>query len=173
MGKAELQQPTNTGDTVHDYSSPACWMHEVDPGYLRYWSREEVLVFLKSLLEQERGGTKAFANIGQAANLKIADLILGSELDQGEICVLLQKEIAMRGGAVAVPRKRLTNEHRTKCSLEHAIAFATANQTELVQAIEHAVPNIFDAELSSHLNRMLQLHRKQLERLKTLFHIEA
>jgi hypothetical protein len=87
--------------------------------------------------------------------------------------VLLQKEIAMRGGAVAVPRKRLTNEHRTKCSLEHAIAFATANQTELVQAIEHAVPNIFDAELSSHLKRMLQLHRKQLERLKTLFHIEA
>jgi hypothetical protein len=169
MGNTELQQPTNLGDTVHDYSSPACWMHEVDPGYLGYWSREEVLVFLKSLLEQERGGTKAFANIGQAANLQIADLILGSELDQGEICVLLQKEIAMRGGAVAVPRKRLTNEHRTKCSLEHAIASATANQTELVQAIEQAVSNIFDAELSSHLNRMLHLHRKQLVRIKTLF----
>ena len=41
-------------------------MHEVNPGYLRYWPSEEVLVFLKSLLEQERGGTKAFANIGQA-----------------------------------------------------------------------------------------------------------
>lgn len=143
-------------------------MHEVDPGYLGYWSRQEVLVFLKSLLEQERGGTKAFANIGQAANLKIADLILGSELDQGEICVLLQNEIAMRGAAVAVPRKRPANEHRTKCSLEHAIASATANQAELVQTIEQAVPNIFDPELNSHLTKMLQLHRKQVEQLKTL-----
>lgn len=89
-------------------------MHEVDPGYLGYWSGEEVLVFLKSLLEQERGGTKAFANIGQAANLKIVD------------------------------------------------------QAKLVQAIEQAVPNIFDAELNSHLIRMLQLHRKQIEQLKTL-----
>ena len=52
MGKAELQRPTNFDDTVRDYSSPTCWMREVDPGYFGYWSSEEVLVFLKSLLEQ-------------------------------------------------------------------------------------------------------------------------
>ena len=74
----------------------------------------------------------------------------------------------MRGAAVAVPRKRLTNEHRTKCSLERTIASATANQAELVQAIEQAIPNIFDPELNSHLIRMLQLHRKQIEQLKTI-----
>jgi hypothetical protein len=66
-------------------------MHEVDPGYFGYWSKEEVAVFLTTLLERERIGTRAFADIGHAADLRIADLILESELDQGSICVLLQQ----------------------------------------------------------------------------------
>ena len=69
-------------------------MHEVDPSYLGYWSKDEIVAFLKSLLERERIGTRAFADIGNAANLRIADLILESELDQGSICIQLQKEIA-------------------------------------------------------------------------------
>ena len=72
-------------------------MHEVDPGYLGYWSQREVLVFLKSLLERERIGTRAFADIGKAADLHTADLILDSELAQGSICVQLRETIATRG----------------------------------------------------------------------------
>ena len=53
-------------------------MHEVDPGYFGYWSKEEVAVFLNTLLERERIGTRAFADIGHAADLRIADLILSS-----------------------------------------------------------------------------------------------
>ena len=143
-------------------------MHEVDPSYLGYWSKEEIVAFLKSLLAQERIGTRAFADIGQAANLRIADLILESELDQGSICILLQKEIAKRGAAVTAPRKRPTNERRLKLSLEQAVASAKSNQTALVQTIEEAVLNIFDSELNSHLMKILQLHRKQIEQLKTL-----
>lgn len=93
-------------------------MHEVDPGYFGYWSREEEVVFLKSLLGRERFGTRAFADIGRAADLRIADLILESELDQGSICILLQREIAKRGAAVAAPRKRSADEPCVKLSLE-------------------------------------------------------
>ena len=143
-------------------------MHEVDPSYLGYWSKEEIIAFLKSLLERERIGTKAFADIGHAADLRIADLILESELDQGSICILLQKELAKRGAAVTAPHKRPTDEPRVKLSLEQAVASARSNQTELIQTIEEAVLNIFDSELNSHLMKMLQLHRKQIEQLKTL-----
>ena len=143
-------------------------MHEVDPSYLGYWSKAEIVAFLKSLLERERIGTKAFADIGDAADLRIADLILESELDQGSICVLLQRDIAMRGAPVATPHKRPTNERRVKCSLEQAIASARSNQAELVRTIEESVLNIFDSELNSHLMKALQLHRKQLEQLETL-----
>jgi hypothetical protein len=38
----------------------------------------------------------------------------------------------------------------------------------LIHTIEEAVLNIFDSELNSHLRKMLQLHRKQVEQLKLL-----
>ena len=152
MHKAQpLQQ---TLDTVREYSSSPCWMHEVDPAYLGYWSREEIVAFLKSLLERERIGTRAFADIGQAGDLRIADLILEFELDQGSICMLLQSEIAKRGVAVIAPHKRSANERRVKVCLEQVVASARSNQTALAQTIEQAVLNIFDfrVELSSHEN---------------------
>jgi hypothetical protein len=155
-------------DTVRECSSSPCWMHEVDPGYFGYWSKEEVAVFLTTLLERERIGTRAFADIGHAADLRIADLILESELDQGSICVLLQREIAKRGATVAAPRKRPTNEPCARLNLEQAVASARSHQTELIHTIEEAVLNIFDSELNSHLRKMLQLHRKQVEQLKIL-----
>jgi hypothetical protein len=168
MHKAQSRQPTSLVDTVQECSSSPCWMHEVDPGYFGYWSREEIVAFLKSLLERERIGTRAFADIGQAADLRIADLILESELDQGSICILLQREIAKRGAAVTTPHKRPANERRVKVSLEQAVASARSNQTALAQTIEEAVLNIFDSELNSHLMKMLQFHRKQIEKLKAL-----
>jgi len=166
MHKAQSQQ--QTVDMVRECSSSPCWMHEVDPGYFGYWSKEEVVAFLKSLLERERIGTKAFADIGHAADLRIADLILESELDQGSICILLQREIANRGAAVAAPRNRPADELRVKLSLEQAVASARSSQTELIHTIEDAVLSIFDSELNSLLMEMLQLHRKQIEQLKTL-----
>jgi hypothetical protein len=166
MHKAQSRQ--ETVDTVRECSSSPCWMHEVDPSYLGYWSKEEIVAFLKSLLERERIGTRAFADIGRAADLRIADLILESELDQGSICILLQKEIAKRGATVTAPHKRPTDERRAKFSLEQAVASARSHQTELVQTIEKAVLNILDSNLNSHLMKMLQLHRMQIQQLETL-----
>lgn len=166
MDKAQSRKQTDLA--IRKYSSSPCWLHEVDPGYLGYWSKEEVVSFLKSLLERERAGAKAFADIGQAADLRIADLILDSEIDQGSICVLLQREIAMRGAVVTALRKRLPGECHARCSLEQAIASARSNQVELVQTIEEAVLNILDSDLNAHLMGILQLHRKQIEKLKTL-----
>jgi hypothetical protein len=143
-------------------------MHEVDPSYLGYWSRAEVVVFLKSLLEQERIGTRAFADIGYAADLRVADLILESELDQGSICILLENEIAKKGAVVPTRRKRPTHERRVKFTLEQAVASARSNQGELLQTIEDALRNIFDSELNALLVTMMRLHRKQIAQLESL-----
>jgi hypothetical protein len=143
-------------------------MHEVDPSYLGYWSRNEIAAFLNSLLEQETIGTNAFAEIGRTTNSRIADLILESELDQCSICILLQNEISKRGAAVAPPHERPTNERCAQSSFAQAVAYARFAQNELVQMIEKAVPNVLDSELNSNLVTMLQFHRKQIERLETL-----
>jgi hypothetical protein len=168
MNKVQSRERTGIFDTPREYSSSPWSMHEVDPSYRGYWSRAELVTFLKLLLEQERIGTRAFADIGYAADLHVADLILESELDQGSICILLESEIAKNGAVVPTRRKRPTHERRVKFTLGQAVASARYNQADLLQTIEDALRNIFDAELSSLLVTMMQLHRKQVAQLEIL-----
>ena len=75
MHKARLPRQADLDDTVQTFASSPCGMSEGDPVYFGYWSKEEVLNFLKELLESERIGVKAFAAIGRAADLHVADLV--------------------------------------------------------------------------------------------------
>jgi hypothetical protein len=168
MQKARLPQQTDLDDAIQEDASSPCGTNEGDPVYFGYWSKEEVLNFLKELLESERIGVKAFAAIGRAADLHIADLVFESELAQGAICVLLKKEIAKRGRTDAVRSKNTTAMPSVKCSLQRVIAFASCNQTRLADMIEEAVLNIFDSKLNAKLMYLLLLHRKQVEQLETL-----
>ena len=168
MQKAPLPQQADLGDTIQEFASSPCGMNESDPAYFGYWSKDEVLNFLKELLESERIGIRAFAAIGRAADLHVADLVFESELAQGAICVLLKKEIALRGGTDAVRSKNTTARPRVKCSLQRVIAFASCNQARLADMIEEAVLNIFDSKLNAKLMYLLMLHRKQVEQLETL-----
>ena len=75
MHKARLPRQVNLDDTAQTLASSPRGMGEADPAYFCYWSKEEALNFLKDLLESERIGVKAFAAIGRAADLHVADLI--------------------------------------------------------------------------------------------------
>jgi hypothetical protein len=141
---------------------------EADPAYFGYWSKEEVLKFLKDLLETECVGLRAFAAFGRAADLHGADLVFESELAQGAICVLLKKEIARRGGARTARKKITARVPMPKRSLQRTVAFAHDNQIRLADMIEEAVLNIFDSKLNAKLMYLLLLHRKQVELLETL-----
>src|SRR5437764_13211661 len=122
MQKARLRQAE-----LDDASYP-CGMN--DGAYFGYWSKEEVLNFLKELPEIERIGVNAFAAIGRAADAHVADLASESELAQGAICVLLNKDIATRWRTYVVSSK-YTTIPTVKCSLQTAIGFRTSNQTTL------------------------------------------
>jgi hypothetical protein len=144
-------------------------MSEADAAYFGYWSKEEMLNFLKDLLETERIGTRAFAAIGRAADVHVADLAFESELAQGAICVLLKKEIAARGGSDSLrqSQKKMVAMPNSKSSIQRTITFARCNQTRLSDMIEQAVLNIFDSKLNAKLMYLLLLHRKQVEQLET------
>ena len=172
MHKARLPRQVNLDDTAQTLASSPRGMGEADPAYFGYWSKEEALNFLKDLLESERIGVKAFAAIGRAADLHVADLIFEFELAQGAICVLLKKEIAKRGGARTSRQKTAAAMPSPKCSLQRAVTFACHNQTRLADMIEEAILNIFDAKLNAKLMYLLLLHRKQVELLETL-HLSA
>ena len=168
MQKVRLPQQADLDDTIQKLASSPCGTNESDPVYFGYWSKEEVLKFLKELLEGERVCVKAFAAIGRAADLDVADLIFESELGQGAICLLLRKEIAMRGGTDAVRSKTTIAMPSVKYRLQDVIAFASCNQTRVADMIEEAVLNIFDLRLNAKLVYLLLLHRKQVEQLELL-----
>src|SRR5689334_19941326 len=139
MHKFRLPRQDDLGDTIQKCASSSCGASEADPAYLGYWSKEEILRFLEDLLEGERIGAKAFAAIGRAANLQVADLVFDSELAQGAICVLLKKEIVARGGADTFSRKSTVAVPIAKCGLRWTITFAQGQQTGLAEMIEDAV----------------------------------
>ena len=168
MHKARLPRQADLDDAVQTFASSPGGMSESDSAYFGYWSREEALKFLRDLLEAERVGLTAFAAIGRAADLGVADLVFESELAQGAICVLLKKEIARRKGAQTARQKTTASVPKPERSLQHTIAFARNNQIRLADMIEEAVLNIFDSKLNTKLMYLLLLHRKQVELLETL-----
>jgi hypothetical protein len=64
MQKVPLRRQAKPDDTIHKCALSPSAMNG-DPGYFGYWSKEEVLNFLKELLESERIGARAFAEIGR------------------------------------------------------------------------------------------------------------
>ena len=73
MQKVRLPQQADIDETIQTFASSPCGMNNGDPVYSGFWSKEAVLNFLKKLLESERIGVKAFAAIGRAADLHVAD----------------------------------------------------------------------------------------------------
>ncbi|HXJ13670.1 MAG TPA: DUF6306 domain-containing protein [Candidatus Limnocylindrales bacterium] len=162
-----MQKARNLDDPIQEPTDSLSGINAGGAVYLGYWSKEEVLQFLKELLEIERIGARAFAEIGRAADLNTADLVFDSELAQGAICVLLKKEIAAREGSCALRPKNITAIPGVKCNLQRVTSFAISNQAGLADMIEEAVLNIFDSKLNAKLMYLLLLHRKQVEQLET------
>lgn len=167
MHKARLPRQADLDDPVRKFASSPGGMSDGDPAYFGYWSKDEILRFLKALLDGEYIGARIFAAIGRAADLHGADLAFESELAQGAICVLLKKEIAARGGADAPRQTNTSAMLNPKCGLQRAITFARRNQTGLSDMIEEAVLNIPESKLNAKLIYLLLLHRKQVEQLET------
>ena len=169
MHKARLPRQDDLDDAVQKSAFTPGGMSEADPAYFGYWSKEDVLHFLRDLLETERIGIRAFAAIGRAADVHIADLAFESELAQGAICVLLKKEIAARGsaGSLRQSQKNVVAMPNPTFGLQRTLTFARCNQTGLADMIEQAVLNIFDSKLNTKLMYLLLLHRKQVEQLET------
>ena len=171
MNKIQARLPPTLPNSEQQYASSPCLLHEVDPTYLGYWSSDELLTFLSELLKLERQGAKAFAEIGKTADLHSADLALEFELTQASLCVFILEQIEARGGRVMLPSPpcgETSEELCAKCSLKRAIARAVHNQKKLVEAIQRALPKLFDADLHAELVSMRKLHQGRVAHLKDL-----
>ncbi|MFK4539693.1 hypothetical protein ABIA00_007876 [Bradyrhizobium ottawaense] len=168
MRKARLPQQTNADVTIRQLAPSPLKVNALDSSYFGYWSKEEILSFLKQLLDGEHIGLAAYAAIGRAACTRLADLALEAEMGQGAICILLRKEIAARGGTGMLRARAADAIPNIDCSLRSRIRFASRNQAMLADMIEDAVVDIFDSKLNAKLIYLLLLHRKQVEQLEAM-----
>ncbi|MCP2132904.1 hypothetical protein [Bradyrhizobium ottawaense] len=168
MRKARLPQQANADVTIRQLAPSPLKVNALDSSYFGYWSKEEILSFLKQLLDGEHIGLAAYAAIGRAACTRLADLALEAEMGQGAICILLRKEIAARGGTGMLRARAADAIPNIDCSLRSRIRFASRNQAMLADMIEDAVVDIFDSKLNAKLIYLLLLHRKQVEQLEAM-----
>jgi hypothetical protein len=152
MNKIQVRPPPSGQQIEREYASSPCLMSHAEPDF-GYWTREDDLTFLCELLKLERKGTKAFAALGKAADLHVADIALELELLQASLCVFLRAEIKARGGKASSPGKHTFTEVHGKLGLTKAISIAVANQQELFVAIQKARLKLFDPQLRAALVR--------------------
>jgi hypothetical protein len=166
MARMRVRPPPSVESEQHFSSSP-CFLHQSESDF-GYWTREEELAFLNDLLKLERKGTKALADVGRAAKLPVADLVLEAELLQASFSVFLRKEIEARGGKASSPAKQSVADFDDRPDLAEAVALAISNQQELVDAIRDALLKLFDPQLRVTLLDMQKLHRLNIDHLKSL-----
>lgn len=169
MNKIQLRPPPPSQEIEQEYASSPCLMHQAESSP-SYWLRDEDLTFLNGLLTQERNGTKSFAEIGKAADLRVADLVLEMELLQASFCVFLREAIEARGGKAIHPPsgKKSLNGVRARPDLMRTISIASRGQKELAETIQKGLPKLLDPRLRAALEGMQKVHHGNIERLRSL-----
>jgi hypothetical protein len=91
---------------VHEFSSPACSMHEASDQYMGYADPNEVTAFLNGLLEAERAGARVTLESARAAgNGQLAELLRSIQRDEARSA--LGPQIDGSGGKLPISTKTL------------------------------------------------------------------
>ena len=147
------------------YSSPPCFMHELDPVYLGYLPADEVLALLTELLEAERAGAKGTTALARAADdpaLRAALTEVGR--DEARFCAMLSGHIARLGGE---PSRRTGAFYEKLLAVEGApqrMALLNRGQGWVARKLRDAVPHIHDDALREDLRAMLRTHEENIAR---------
>jgi hypothetical protein len=151
------------------YSSPACQLHEVDPAYLGYASREEILALLNRLLEAERAGARGAREMGAlAGSAQTRQALHDVARDEARFCAMLFGHIARLGGT---PSRRTGAFHEKLAALEtldDRLQLLNRGQGWVVRKLADVVPKIAEDALRADLQAMLEAHRRNIARCTQL-----
>jgi hypothetical protein len=151
------------------YASPACQLHEVDPVYLGYASRDEILALLNELLEAERAGARGareMSAMGDSAPTRQA--LHDVARDEARFCAMLFGHITRLG---ETPSKRTGAFHEKLAALDtldDRLQLLNRGQGWVVRKLAEAVPTIADDGLRADLQAMLDAHTRNIERCTRL-----
>jgi hypothetical protein len=146
------------------YSSPPCFLHEIDSSYVGYTGREEVLALLNELLEAERAGVKVAVRLSQEASESAVDAALQAlAVDEARFCAMLCQQIERLGGAPTRRTGDFHNEVMAVDGIEARLRLLDRGQGWVVRKLREALPRIADEALRHELQEMLTVHERNIE----------
>ena len=159
-----LLAPDGDPNSAPSYASPPCFMHELDPSYLGYLSRTEVLAFLNTLLEGERAGARGAGKMSQTAS----DTGVGATLrriahDEARFCAMLALHVQRLGGTASASTGAFYDKLLALEDQNDRLELLNRGQGWVVRTIREALPRISDQRLKDDLGEMVKVHERNIE----------
>lgn len=151
-----------------EYASPPCALAEVDPVYLGYLSRDEVLGFLNTLLEAERAGAKVTARMAKDARGE-PDLWPALDIvrrDEARFCAMLARHIIRLGGEPSMVTGAFKAKVMALNDAGERLALLNRGQGWVARKLAEALPRIHDAALYADLKEMHRVHVDNIARFE-------
>lgn len=151
------------------YSSPPCFLHEVDPAYLGYSSREEVLALLNQLLESERAGARGVRQMSeQSASARTSTALREIARDEARFCAMLFQHITRLGGTPSRHTGAFYKRLSAAGAPDDQLDLLNRGQGWVARRLRDAIPKIADDLLRVDLQGMLETHESNIERCTQL-----
>jgi 5-formyltetrahydrofolate cyclo-ligase len=149
------------------YASPPCFMRELEPEYLGYLSTSETIALLNWLLEVERAGDPAVAEMGkEGAGVPDPATFRATAKDEAGFCAMLTRHITRLGGTPGLQTGAIYGKPMALDSSCERVELLNRGQTLVVRNLQEALPRIGDGALHRDLKNMLDVHERDIQRCK-------
>ena len=158
-------RPPRSDEEPATYSSPPCFMHELDDASLGYLGRAELMALLNELLEAERAGARLAARLSRdAADTTAAATLQAVAQDEGRFCAMLGGKVAGLGGTPSQATGGFYDKVMALPDWAARCALLNRGQGWVVRKLQEALPRIREDALHRDLKEMLEVHQHNIRR---------
>lgn len=154
---------------ITEPASPVCYASEADDVYMGYAGRDELIAALNELLEAERAGARVASASVRAAPDQLYDTFMQAvRSDEARWCAMLSRQIRCLGGAASSRSGDFLGKAMAIDDPIKRLDFLNRGQAWVVRRLEVLLPRVRDEALHGDLDTMLDSHRVNIERARTL-----
>jgi hypothetical protein len=158
LKRGEVEEPAT-------YSSPPCFMHELDDAHRGYIGQAELTALLNELLQAERAGAKVAGRLSLAvADAAMATTLQAVAQDEGRFCAMLSRHVAGLGGTPSQATGAFHDKVMALPDWDARCALLNRGQGWVVRKLRDALPRIRDRALHRDLQDMLEVHERNIRR---------
>jgi hypothetical protein len=152
-------------DERPDASSSVCYAKDADPAYMGYFSREELIAFLNTMLEAERAGAAVALKSAHEASAPDVKSLLGRvHHDEAQWCAMLLRHLGDLGGMPSAKTGVFREKAMALPDIRERLTFLNRGQEWVVRKLKEALPKVRDDALHRDLSVMLTAHEENIRR---------